>query len=62
MSIPAVHEQDAAGGGASILDLAALSATPLERDPFDFLVGPSFVASESLAAINAEYPDITEPG
>jgi hypothetical protein len=62
MSITAVDEQDAAGGGASILDLSALSATPLERDPFDFLVVPDFVASESLAAINADYPDITEPG
>ena len=62
MAIPAVHEQDAAVGGASNLDLAALSATPLERDPFDFLVVPSFVASESLAAINRDYPDIAEPG
>ncbi len=62
MSIPAVHEQDAAVGSASVLDLAALSATPLERDPFDFLVVPSFVASESLAAINRDYPDIAEPG
>ena len=62
MAIPAAHEQDAAVGGTSNLDLAALSATPLERDPFDFLVVPSFVASESLAAINRDYPDIAEPG
>ncbi len=62
MSIPTVHEQDAAAGSVSVLDLAALSATPLERDPFDFLVVPSFVASESLAAINRDYPDIAEPG
>jgi hypothetical protein len=63
MSITAAHEQDAAAAtGAAILDLAALTAMPLERDPFDFLVVPNFIAAEALAAINADYPGIAEPG
>ncbi len=63
MSISAVHEPQPAGaGGPPILDLAALEATPLERNPFDFLVVPNFVTAEALATINKDYPTISGPG
>ena len=44
------------------LDLAAFRATPLVREPFDYLVLPGFVKPEARAAINASYPDIKRPG
>jgi hypothetical protein len=44
------------------LDLAAFRATPLTRQPFDYLVLPRFVRSEACAAINAGYPQINQPG
>ena len=44
------------------LDLAAFRAAPLVREPFDYLVLPGFVRSESRAAINASYPEIKRPG
>lgn len=46
----------------SALDLKALEATPLQRDPFDFLVVPGCIGPEPLAAINQDYPDIDRPG
>jgi hypothetical protein len=52
----------AAGAGSDLLDLAALERTPLERDPFDHVIVPDFIAPDWLAAINADYPDITGPG
>jgi hypothetical protein len=45
-----------------MLDLAKLAATELCRQPFDFLVVPSFLKSESFAAINADYPKVDRPG
>ena len=44
------------------LDLAAFRATPLVREPFDYLVLPGFVKPEACAAINASYPEIKRPG
>ena len=44
------------------LDLAAFRATPLVREPFDYLVVPGFVRPEARAAINASYPEIKRPG
>jgi hypothetical protein len=44
------------------LDLAALRATPLNSDPFPYLIVPGFVARKSRAAINADYPRIDSPG
>lgn len=46
----------------SVLDLGAIDATPLTRDPFDYLVVPGCVRPDELAAINADYPDIDRPG
>jgi SM-20-related protein len=44
------------------LQLEALRATPLAGDPFPHLVVPGFVSGAGLAAINADYPDISSPG
>jgi hypothetical protein len=44
------------------LDLAALRATPLNRQPFQYLVVPGFVKAEARPAINADFPDIANPG
>ncbi len=46
----------------SVLDLAAFGATPLVREPFDYLVLPGFVRPEALAAVNADFPRIDSPG
>jgi SM-20-related protein len=45
-----------------MFNLAAFRATPLVREPFDYLIVPSFLASEAVAAINADYPRIDSPG
>jgi len=44
------------------LRLEALRATPLEREPFPYLVVPGFVTETGLAAINADYPKISLSG
>jgi hypothetical protein len=63
MPSPAIHEHDAIGAiAAPMIDLEALDATPLQRDPFDFLVVPDFMRPDALAAAIADYPDITGPG
>lgn len=42
----------------SVLNLDKLRATPLETDPFDFLVVPNIFTDEALHRINQDYPDI----
>ncbi len=44
------------------LDLDRFAQTPLERNPFDYLVLPKFIRPEALLAINADYPAIERPG
>jgi SM-20-related protein len=44
------------------LDLAALRAVPLIREPFEYFVVPGFVRPEARARINADYPKISEGG
>jgi SM-20-related protein len=46
----------------SALDLAAFSAAPLNREPFEFLVLPGFLKPEARAAINADFPPVDRPG
>ncbi len=46
----------------SVLDLDAIDATPLQRDPFDYLVVPGCVRPGDLAPINDDYPAIDRPG
>jgi SM-20-related protein len=43
-------------------DFAALERTPLERDPFDFLVVPDFIKPEKFASVVADYPEVPGPG
>jgi hypothetical protein len=44
------------------LDFAAFRATPLIREPFQFLIVPAFIKPAALAAVNADYPRIDSPG
>ena len=46
----------------SYCDFAALERTPLERDPFDFVVVPDFLRPEMFAAAVADYPEVPGPG
>jgi SM-20-related protein len=46
----------------AVLDLEALEAAPVQHDPCDFIVVPNFVRPEMLAAVNGDYPAISEPG
>jgi hypothetical protein len=44
------------------LDLDALRAVPLTREPFEYFVVPGFVRPEAREKINADYPKIAEGG
>jgi hypothetical protein len=44
------------------LDLAALRAMKLTREPFDFLVLPDFVRPAARAAINRDFPKVPRNG
>ncbi|HVB89318.1 MAG TPA: 2OG-Fe(II) oxygenase [Beijerinckiaceae bacterium] len=46
----------------SFLDLDALSRTPLQRDPYDYLIVPNFVRTDRLAEISADFPSVPGPG
>lgn len=46
----------------SMIDLAAFEAAPLRREPFEYVVVPSFIRAEARPAINADYPRIDHPG
>ena len=45
-----------------MLDLERFRATPLTREPFDFLIVPEFVKTEARTAIDKDYPEIARPG
>jgi hypothetical protein len=44
------------------LDLEAFKATPLTRQPFEFLTVPNFLNAEACAEVNRDYPKINESG
>jgi SM-20-related protein len=44
------------------LNLDKLRAARIETDPFDYTIVPAFIGSESLARINATYPNIERGG
>ena len=46
----------------SILDLAAFDATPLTRDPFDFIIVENFIRSAEFKPVIADFPRIPGPG
>lgn len=45
----------------AILDLEILNNTPLERDPFDFVVAKGMMRPDNVAALNHDYPEIDIP-
>ncbi|WP_334176839.1 2OG-Fe(II) oxygenase [Pseudoxanthobacter sp.] len=46
----------------SYLDYDALASTPLQKDPFDYLVVPNFVLGDKLQGIIDDYPQVPGPG
>jgi SM-20-related protein len=44
------------------LDFDALERTPLQRDPFDYVVVPDFIRAEKFAEVVADYPTVPGPG
>jgi len=44
------------------LDFDALARTPLERDPYDFLIVEDFIRPETFAAVSADFPQVPGPG
>lgn len=46
----------------SFLNIEKFKATPLTRDPFDFIVVPGFLRQEARDALNTDFPKITKPG
>jgi hypothetical protein len=49
-------------GGATYLDLAALDATPLQRDPFEHVIVENIIAPEQLDMILTAFPDVPGAG
>ncbi len=45
-----------------MLDLERLRATPLTREPFEFLIVPEFVKADAHSAIHTDYPEVNRPG
>jgi len=45
----------------TLFDFAAFEATPLARDPFDYLVVPGFLPPVALDALNRDFPQIEGP-
>jgi SM-20-related protein len=43
-------------------DFDLLERTPLQRDPFDFVVVPDFIRAETFAGVVADYPLVPGPG
>ncbi len=44
------------------LDIDALDATPVQHDPYDYLILRDFVKPEAAAAVTRDYPKIDKPG
>ncbi len=43
-------------------DFEALEHTPLQRDPFEYVVVPDFIKADKFSAILADYPEVPGPG
>jgi hypothetical protein len=46
----------------SAIDLAAFRATPLVREPFEYLIVPGFIRREAWPAIQETFPALDRPG
>ena len=44
------------------LDLERLRASPLQRDPFDYVIVDNFVAPEHWPALDADFPQVKQHG
>ena len=44
------------------LDLEAFAATPLQHEPFDYLILPGFLRPQALPAIHEDYPSVPKSG
>jgi hypothetical protein len=49
-------------GGALPIDVGAVEAAPLMREPFDYLMVPGFVNADAIAAIEADFPKVDHAG
>lgn len=49
-------------GAMAKLNLEAFRATPLEHDPYDYLVVPGFLDLDTVDAVNRDFPAIEEHG
>ncbi len=45
-----------------MIDLDRFHATPLERDPFEHLVVPQFIDSDSMAELDRDFPSVPKAG
>jgi SM-20-related protein len=45
-----------------MLKLDTLRATPLQRDPFEYLIVRDFIEREKLKQVLSDYPDVPGPG
>ncbi|MGB8842985.1 MAG: 2OG-Fe(II) oxygenase [Aliidongia sp.] len=45
-----------------LLDIEAFTATELVRQPYPYLIVPGFLKADARAAVQADYPEIAEPG
>ena len=43
-------------------DFDLLERTPLQRDPFDYIVVPDFIRAERFAEVLVDYPEVPGPG
>ena len=48
--------------GSSFFQLEALDATPLVREPFEYVIVPNFIGPAALARLNGDYPKVTQRG
>jgi hypothetical protein len=48
--------------GDSFFRFEALDATPLVKEPFEYVIVPNFIAAPALARLNADYPKVTKRG
>ena len=45
-----------------MIDLAAIRAAPLAREPYDFFLGSDVLESQAIDGLRRDFPDITKPG
>jgi hypothetical protein len=56
-----VHAAQEFWNEATLFDFAAFDATPLAREPFDYLIVPRFLRPDALDALKRDFPPIEGP-